>query len=579
MPISRVTLAGIFLLTIPLFLVPAKGGQAEDRAPRVRLLFDDYYQKPRDESHYSQGVALTDGARPETNYYSPIANASSNGLFALAELISDKYDVSLSSRPISTELLNGTEAYMLVCPILESAGGQGPLGETESALLHDYVENGGILILVLNSMPKDVSQSEFDLEGMNRIAGKFGWQFLTEETGTISVPVRNNHPLFDRIDAVIYGNGTAIRIAPDRQVESTIVLQDPRDIGRKQVLGVVQKYGKGRVLAFGDAGTFGNAHIFRNDLKHGAALRQLFLALLPDGPVPRYLFQEGMQAQVNIRQEQMLGGYEHENRLLALEKAPGVERIESAPRAVDLANSKDGVSDPNNSRYTVFRRLESLDLTLQFGAHAGAAMELTGESANGRFAAQILPNGRVINSSVATGELAHWQWLINNLLVCSPLRTHAQPGDVWEAHGFEALPQYQLFPVPVMAMTTSKYTFEGETTRDLRRCYLIKRSTWMQVEDWGFQDVVRVEAIAQFGPEQVKIMTGGQLVVTKYWIDAESLLPLHTEIIVSNSIWWKDHAYPERYEGSHDWRNFETWKEINFVADYGRKITVDFNFQ
>jgi len=70
---SRFTLAAL------LFAGGFALAAAQSSAP-LRLLFDDYYQKIRDDSLYQQGVARGDAdLRNLSNFYSPDANAIPNG--------------------------------------------------------------------------------------------------------------------------------------------------------------------------------------------------------------------------------------------------------------------------------------------------------------------------------------------------------------------------------------------------------------------------------------------------------------------------------------------------------------------
>ena len=71
-----------------------------------RLLFDDYYQHPRDNTQYGQGVARGDAElRGLSNFYAPGATGIPNGTFVFAELIADKFTTELRcSWPIASPI-------------------------------------------------------------------------------------------------------------------------------------------------------------------------------------------------------------------------------------------------------------------------------------------------------------------------------------------------------------------------------------------------------------------------------------------------------------------------------------------
>ncbi|MEJ1972475.1 MAG: hypothetical protein WDM96_08490 [Lacunisphaera sp.] len=131
----------------------------------------------------------------------------------------------------------------------------------------------------------------------------------TPQTDTISIPISEEHPVFaGAADNIIFGNGTTLEVLPTAEPATQVLLEShsPRAPGPVAVLAT---YKKGRVLLFGDAGTFGNAHLFRSDIGQLSALRQMMDGLLPDGPAPRYGWKEGTKLRVTLKQEQIISGY------------------------------------------------------------------------------------------------------------------------------------------------------------------------------------------------------------------------------------------------------------------------------
>lgn len=549
--------------------------RAEDTSPGI-LLFDDYYQLPRDDALYPQGVARGDGElRKLTNFYSPDATAIPNGTFVFSQLIADKYHVEISREPLSDDLLANAKAYLLACPVRQSHGGRADLSDNDAAILERFVARGGSLVLIANSIP-DPDKSGVDFVGLNRIARKFGVQFLAKQTDTISIPIANDHPVFDGPKDIIFGNGTTVKIL-DTAEQSTQVLLESHNESALGPVAVLATHGKGKVLLFGDAGTFGNAHSFRSDLDHEQALRQMMLALLPDGPAPQYGWKAGMKLSVKVKQEQIISGYPEFMRVFALPHPKGTEAFTAGMRQIDLESSDGNAGSFGSKDFVsmVSRKEGAFDLSIE--EMDGRGFQASWNHGNDSLDAKLLPSGRFVNQGTPTDSvLVDWQSLLLNDVVVAPIKAYAQPGEKWSAQGLASLPQLQLTMTPRLVETASNYAFEGEAEYQGKPCYLFSRITRLEGKDWSPSDLIDPAYAMQFNARDIEIQAGGQLAVAKYWISRETLLPVHTEIKVSASIWWQDSRFPAKYIGTHDSKNYENWEEINFIVTYGKVFTADF---
>jgi len=575
---KRPGLAALLLLSAP-SLHPAgdPAGASAATSARRKILFDDYYQNRRTESLFTEGVPLNAADRSLSNFYSPIANAIPNGTFVFAGLIGDKFDTGISDQPISPGLLRTADAYLLICPIKPESGRRAALSERDADALEAFVANGGMLGLILNSLPPDPNKSGFDVAGMNRVARRFGLEFLSQETGTVLIPVAKDHPLFDGVRGVIYGNGTTIRLLPSADPKLIVLLRDPRE-GAHDPVGVITPFGKGKVLAFGDSGTLGNAHAFRNDTDQATALREMVLGLLPDGPAPAYGWKKGTRLRIRLQQEQIFSCYPKGNRLFNLPAAEGTRMIVSGVRALDLSSApdKNAASDLGGYASAVLQRKASF--LMEIGANDGRAFAATWRSESGESSDfRILPKGDIVDAALPQGAgLREWQWVLENEVICSPLKAYAQPGEVWHGGGRAPLPHAQLAPVPTLAEAPSTFRFDGETPYQGKPCFLFTRTVFLTAEKWNVRDVVSPEFASECGPGQIELTAGGLYAVTHFWVSRDTLLPVHTEMRISSSLWWKDEKFPDSYSGTHDWKNHENWAEINFVGTFGRLLTADF---
>ena len=544
-----------------------------------RLLFDDYYQKPRSAELYDQGVARGGmELRNLTNFYAADATAIPNGTFVFFELIADKFQVEVSREPISEELLQGVAAYMMVCPFREEMGGRANLTEREASILDSFVARGGILILAANSNP-DPEKSGFDFPGLNLIAGRFGVEFQAAQTDTISIPIAVDSPWFDGVRDIIFGNGTTLKILDSAEPGTQVLLESHS----KRALGpvaVIATHHKGKVLLFGDAGTFGNAHAFRSDLDHAKALRQMMLGLLPDGPVPHYGWKEGMKLRVKLKQEKIVSAYPEFMQMFKLPRPEGTKIYTSGMRQIDIAASEGGADSFGSRDFVSAVSTREAVFDLEIRQSEGQGYHAVWSDETGELPATLLPKGRFISPGVPESEaLTDWQAILLNEAIVAPLKAFARPGEQWTAASLASLPHAQLSMSSRLVQARSDYTFEGESDYEGQPCYLIKQVTRLEGENWQPSDIVGPEYAMQFNAQEITIQAGGQMAVGHYWINRDTLLPVHAELRVSATMWWRDPRFPAKYLGTHDSKNYENWETINFNATFGRVLVVDFELE
>jgi hypothetical protein len=541
-----------------------------------RLLFDDYYQHPRDNAQYGQGVARGDAElRGLSNFYAPGATGIPNGTFVFAELIADKFTTEVSDQPISAELLEGVGAYLLVCPVRESFGGRADLTAQEADVLEAFVADGGSLVLVANSIT-DPEKSGMNFAGLNLIGSRFGAEFIVSQTDTILVPIPPEHAVFDDVANIIFGNGALIEIA-DAVVDNTTVLMTSHREGAEGPVAVLIEHGQGKVILLGDAGTLGSAHAFRGDTGHAEGLRQMMLALLPDGPMSRYGWQDGTGLDVAIREEQVISGYPEFMDVFRLPYPDGVEVFSSGMRQIDLEASggESGVAESKDFVSVVAARQGTLALNIEAG-EAGH-FSATWQTADQSMTAPLRPNGRQGPPSlVREGDLQEWGPVVLNELIAAPLRTYAQPGDDWSARVAMRQPHLQLAPLASYEPVEAGIEFLGEADHEGIPCYHFKQVVERDGGNWELGDLVDDAYAAQIQARGLTVQAGGILTVSEFWIHRETHLPVHTRVSSTAAVWWQDPRFPDRYVGSHDSKNYEDWETTNFVATYGRVLSADF---
>ena len=563
-------------------IVDSYGGiDRVDSTEQVRpvvLLFDDYYQKPRT-NDFVQGVSLNPDNRHLTNFYSPEANAIPNGTFVLSRLIAEDFTLRISNKPISKELLQNVGAYMMVCPVKKEGGGRSDITIREAEILKDFVAQGGILILVLNSI-KDPLKNKFDLPGINRIAGQFGLRFEAESTRSLLIPINRSNPVFRNVRNMIYGGGTIISHFPVPDAFPEVLLESNNpEVSGPVIIRV--RYLKGTVLALGDGGVLGNAHALRDETDQSKALKQLYHNLLPDGPLPKYNWNNGLKMKVTMHQQQIMSGYPEDLRLFDNIAGKDVKYLESGVRKLDLDSSPgdydsiklsayerrfaSALKEASESFEVHFGNLENGEYQVKWYDHAGNVLS-----------SKINSFGGVFDIESKSDNFNSWRWVIANESILGPIDPVSQQGDTWDHLILAPVPHGLLKNAPVLKPAKGSFKFNGIEDLDGKQCFVLTKTTLLDSHDINPEDIVASEYMDHFNKNDITFTSSGVLNFTKAWIDSETLLPVRTEMRSTGAYWWKDKHYPDSFISDHDWRTFETRSETYIIATMGNIVTVDF---
>lgn len=558
--------------------------EIEKRAERpLLLLYDDYYQSIRPD-RFSQGISLIPEDRKLTNFYHPYANSIPNGTFVFSRIIAEDFTIKVSQLPLTSELLGGANAYMMVCPIKKEMGGRKSITEFEADLLESFVAEGGILILVLNSFT-DPHESHFDLEGMNLISSRFGFRFMAKQTDTLLIPIGRDHPVFSDVENVIYGAGTTIEHETQPDTEATVLLES----NNPNVPGTVAlrlRYKKGTVLALGDAGTLGNAHGLRNETDQWRVLKQLFHNLLPEGPMPGYGWRNGLKLRVKLWHQQAISGYPEELRLFDPPRDPAAEIVVNSLRKLDSEAADSSSQEAGETNAALKGYVSGLadwekELTLSFGEFDGKTfpVEWTDRQDN-KINSKITPRGEVLDLSVGSSILAPWRWALGNEIILAPLDSVAQIGDSWTRRTLTALPNAQLRQTPVLRQAEGTVKFEGTELYMGKPCYIYSKTTIIEEPDILPQDLMDTAYGDYFSQKKIRLTSGGQITYSKAWIDRETLLPVKTELRTSSAFWWKNRDRPDSFISSHDaLAAYENKSDVRYVVTMGRVLTAVFEVE
>jgi hypothetical protein len=574
----------IWILTALAHGVFAGGLLGEGHRPRL-LLFDDYYQHAR-AGTFIQGVPPEAKDRFLSNSYLPDATGIPNGTFVWSRLVSRDYDVKISHAPISELPLDSAGAYMMVCPIPKDKGGQGEIQAEDVRRLEAFVGQGGILILVLNSLsgPND---NVFDRRGMNLVARPFGFQFEATTSQTLLIPIARDHPVFVGVPNLIYGNGTTIEYR-DVPPSNLTVLAESTNEKVPGAVAIRVRYKQGTVLALGDSGTLGNAHALRSESGQADALYQMMHCLLPDGPLPAYGWRKGLRMRVKLWHQEVMSGYPNELRLFDLPLSAGAKLVEADLRDIDLKSAGTANGAPPPPPAAVKRGFASAvaewrkDLTLSLGAFDGKAYRATWSAGQGNdLRCRLTPRGITLDQEVGSPELAPWRWALANAVLVSPLDPVAQVGDEWEAPMLlTPLPNAQLEQSPGLREADGKVKFQGTELCRGKDCFVLGSTVVLKTSEFHPQDLVNSAYADYFSRQDIRLSSAGQLVYVKTWIEKATGLPVRTELRATSDFWWEGSDQPDGFISTHDAKRiYEDRKTTRRVVTFGRLLTADYEVE
>ncbi|MCE5186866.1 MAG: hypothetical protein LLF76_12150 [Planctomycetaceae bacterium] len=553
----------------------------EKRRP-LRLLSDEYHQFPN--IPIDQRAFPTDTSSYRNGYRYAIDSAGTpNGLFWWSQLIRDDFRAATTQISPGPDLMRQTDAYLIICPRTAAKGNAHPLNETDAQNLQKFVAEGGILILVYNSIDEP-NNADYDFYGMNLIAKPFGLEFQATGTGILAIPIPPDHPQLFGLDSVICGDGCTLAFHPQADSAATVLLEstNPKVPGP---VAIRVRYKKGTVLAIGDGGIFGNAHMTRDDIGHAAAVKRLMHCLLPEGPLPGYGFSQNQTASVQVKQEMTLAGYPEALRLFDMPFDASVKIGYSEPpqldtRAGDPSKSENTENRPSPHIYGLAKMANQWNGKLIVGAKRDRTFAVRWQDANGaEIAANLTARGELLEAKPTASALDSWRQILLNDVWVNPIDPYAQVGYDWESPAMIAIPNSRLLPEKmIMRRQTAQFNLESSTDQQGRPCFVVSRLVNLPLNDLKPQDLVDPVYADYFDQMQISLVAQGCTALMQTWVDKAVGLPIKTQVQVSASFWWSDRKNKTGFIGTHDWLTHET-ETLNYdVVTISRKLWIDFNW-
>ncbi len=411
-------------------------------------------------------------------------------------VLSKEYGISMSRVPFSDKILKNTDAVVIISadnPL--SIPDAKVLSDLEIKALTKFVEEGGSLMVMLNSSVNDRLHESFEGVQLKKLLQHFGLDWNNVDTHYSDNVIPKGHPYFYDIRDFHYGAGCTLNILPNAIKPSTLltVYSDSTYTDRKvEGAGIVMvRPGKGKFILVGDAGSW-TGNLSRPWADNTMLMQQLFRYLKPDAQVKPMHFEPhkkysygvtvaGMQAVPtgNSLSKIPLAKY----KLYSPRSATGMPYIEGS---ADLTLE---VQPPHRNSYN--QALLTVNNFKWFD-------QLWTPSTPNKMTFGISTQGKVFDVS-SSGQSGKWlEPDIASLVALLPV-DGLQIGDSWESLEQVRIPNLNSTDLPHVKLQKLKYSYIGDTTFQDINCRIIQTYDEVWLADWEIkvEDILPMEEIVK----------------------------------------------------------------------------------
>jgi hypothetical protein len=494
---------------------------SSDETKRLNVLFDYYHHtKPNTKvgNHLITASWIAGAGRYAWNDY-----VHSNTFDPVFTSIGEEYNVSIGGELFTKKMLAKQDVVLIINPDNPKVvPGVPVITDQEISNLMTYVNNGGSLMIMINSGGPERSAEDFESVQLRKLVRNFGLDWNGDDTHYSDNVVPAGHPYFYDVPIFHYGSGCTINILSNAS-KPEVLLNVYSDAGYpdRNVKGpgiVSVRPGKGKVILIGDAGSW-TGNMARPWAENDRILAQLFRYAKPDNHVPMPQYPEGK----NIEYSVVISG---------LQAIPVVNSISSIP----------------HTDYKYFRPREktgmpylegTADLTLVSKGKTelqGSNMELAIKNfkwfdrlvsdTTQRISFVASRQGRVADVS-AHGYMANWLSAeVSSIVALSPV-DGIKPGDSWEMSEWMRIPALQATNIPPLKKINLKVRYVRDEEINGQKCRLYRTADELWLNEIGVkvEDFLPTEDVNRVGGSFYKYFNdrGGKFLFKReQWVNAET---------------------------------------------------------
>jgi hypothetical protein len=510
----------------------------------LRLLFDYYHHSlpsTKIGSHLVTGSYLNSVGRYGWDDF-----VHSNTFDPVFVALEKEYSISMSRKTFSEKLLSETDAVVIMNPdnplIFPSAR---ILSDEEISILRKFVNNGGSLMVMVNSGGAARESESFENVQLRKLTRGFGLDWNDDDTHYSNNLIQKGHPYFYDVPVFHYGAGCTLQIlleASSPEILLNVYSEECYTDRHVNGPGIVMvRPGKGKFILVGDVGTW-TANLSRPWADNELILRQLFRYLKPDRGVTPPQLTTGKTWQYEVKAFG-LQGIPVLNSLSQVTK-PHYRLFSPRPitnmpyfEASALLNltcreqTKDQASILE-AKVTDFRWFDEQpenkgDHTIRFTASRQG--KVSGMEASGYIAQWLAPDVPVIIALLPVDGL--------------------HPGDRWESDEYLRVPIIRGSDLAPVKPHNLEITYVGDRQIGDKNCRLLRSSGEIWLDEMGIQveDLLPLEEVRRVGGSHYQYLNkrGGKFLFKReQWVDQNTGTVVKARIQTRIFTWVQDTNKP-----------------------------------
>ncbi len=502
---------------------------APEAPPRHKMLLD-YYHHSMPKLAIGRFV-ITGGSLNNLGRYGLDDFSHTNSFDPLVAVLEKEFALVLHREPFLPENLEGADIVFIFCPDSPMLNPTIPrISDAEIDSLVDFVTEGGSLILMVNSSHKT---EKFEEEQFSKLFHRFSLGWNDDDTKYVDITIGTEHPYFYDMDVFHYGAGCTLKyLNGGKNIET--LLQVHGDLGDEDVTGPgisLVRYGKGKVLAVGDTGSWG-ANISRPWSENGPFLLQMFRLMKKDTGIRPAEYKVG-QTFVYDMAKSYIKGFTPNNRLDEI-KVPSFEDFNIGTKTSKPYSERTGkvhlkCADVSDIGVTTFKATVSdykhfdAEVPSSASQHVMIKQNRLGSLAD------------VITSDVSLMELSPD---LPHLLAFIP-NDSIRIGDYWDKIHHLPIPSMSVANIsPVRAVNTEMCYVRDEKING-RWCRLLRTSA----AEWVDKLDITMEELLQHGSINYRLNSGrgGRFLFQReQWIDKETGVVVRVKAQSRIVLWVED---------------------------------------
>lgn len=464
-------------------------------------------------------------------------------------VLSKEYSILMSRSPFSNKLLKNIDGVVIIsADNPNSIPNAKILSDQEINDLISYVEEGGSLMVMLNSSVNDRLNESFEGVQLRKLLHYFGLDWNNVDTHYSDNVLQRGHPYFYDIHNFHYGAGCTINILPNaNQPKTLLTVYSDSTYKDRNVKGagiVMVRPGKGKFILVGDAGSW-TGNLSRPWADNTMLLQQLFRYMKPDQKVNSMKFELNKTYSYDVN----IAG------LQAMPKDNSLSKINLpiykiySPRPTTGMPYFEGSSkislSVNKQNKEIFNQV---DISVKDFKWFDQPVKTNKPS---KINLSITSQGKVFDIR-PTGQTANWLAPdISSLFALLPV-DGLQIGDQWSSIEDVRIPNLRSTDIPKVKQRKLEFNYIGDTTILDKEYRIIQSYDEAWLSDWEISvgDLLPNDEIEKLNSNPFNYLhkKGGKILLKRQqYVDKITGLVIEAKVQTRIIVWIQDTRRPVAY--------------------------------